>query len=181
MTAGPLATHQTNGRLRKSASTLFGHSHWRAWAGKVPVNPDFKELLREFNAHRVEFLVIGAHALAAYGHVRATKDLDLWIRPVASNAANTIRALRAFGAPLQDLSEQDLTHPGVIFQVGVDPVRIDIMTSIDGVLFDEAWPARFQTHYGDQPVSVLSRQHLIQNKRASGRKQDLADIEILGE
>jgi hypothetical protein len=143
------------------------------------VNRDFRDLLAEFNAHGVEYLVVDAHALAAHGHVRATKDLDLWVRPAIENAKRVLAALRAFGAPLHDLTEADLSEPGLIFQIGVDPLRIDVMTAIDGVDFAEAWPARMPTRFADQPTAVLSREHLIKNKRASGRTQDAADIEWL--
>jgi hypothetical protein len=143
------------------------------------VNRDFRDLLAEFNAQGVEYLVVGAHALAAHGHVRATKDLDVWVRPDAENAKRVLKALRAFGAPLHDLTEADLTTPGLVFQIGVPPVRIDVLTAIDGVEFVEAWPARMLTKFADQPVAVLSREHLIKNKRASGRTQDLADVERL--
>ena len=143
------------------------------------MNQDFRDLLAEFNAHKVEFLVVGAHALAAHGCVRATKDLDVWVRPELANAKRVISALHAFGAPLHDLTETDLTTAGVTFQVGLPPLRIDILTTITGVEFDEAWPHRMQTKFADQPVSVLSKQHLLQNKRAAGRKQDLADVEWL--
>lgn len=143
------------------------------------VNRDFRDLLAEFNAHGVEYLVVGAHALAAHGHVRATKDLDVWVRPDTANARRVIDALRAFGAPLHDLSESDLSAPGVVFQIGIPPLRIDVLTAIDGVTFEEAWPARMRTEFADLAVTVLSKQHTIQNKRAAGRMQDLADIERL--
>lgn len=143
------------------------------------MNRDFSELLAEFNAHGVEYLVVGAHALAVHGHVRATKDLDLWVRPEPHNASRVLAALVAFGAPLHDLTIGDLSQPGVIFQIGVEPVRIDILTEIEGVEFEQAWRARSSAMFGDQAVSALSRQHLIQNKRAVGRLQDLADIERL--
>ena len=143
------------------------------------MNRDFRDLLAEFNGQGVEYIVVGAHALAAHGHVRATKDLDVWIRPEAENARRVIEALKSFGAPLHDLRERDLSERGLIFQIGVAPVRIDILTSIDGVEFGEAWGARMLTRFADQPVAVLSREHLLQNKRASGRTQDLADIEWL--
>jgi hypothetical protein len=142
-------------------------------------NQDFVDLFAAFNAHDVEYLVVGAHALAAHGHVRATKDLDVWVRPTEANARQAYRALAAFGAPLTELKESDLATQGTIFQIGVPPVRIDIITRIDGVTFEEAWPSRVATRFGEQPVGVLSRHHLIQNKRASGRLQDLADIERL--
>jgi hypothetical protein len=143
------------------------------------LNPDFRDLLSTFNAQGVEYLVVGAHALAAHGHVRATKGLDIWVRPDATNAPRVMDALRAFGAPLLDLSEEDLTQPGMVFQIGIPPVRIDVITAVDGVVFDDAWPERMPTTYGDVPTPVLSLNHLIINKEASGRPQDLADLDWL--
>jgi len=143
------------------------------------MNQDFRDLLAEFNAQHVEYLIVGAHALAAHGHVRATQDLDIWVRPDLANAKRVITALRAFGAPLHDLSEQDLSTPGLIFQIGVEPIRIDVLTVIDGVQFDEAWSQRVHSEFADQPVNLLSREHLIQNKLAAARPQDLADVEKL--
>jgi hypothetical protein len=140
---------------------------------------DFKDLLSEFNAHRVEYLVVGAHALAAHGHVRATKDMDVWIRPTSDNARRVILALTAFGAPLHGTAVDDLSGPDFVLQIGVQPVRIDVITSITAVEFDDAWPARLQTIFDGEPVGVLSKQHLIQNKSAVGRPQDLADVDFL--
>jgi hypothetical protein len=111
------------------------------------MNQDFRDLLAEFNAHGVEYLVVGAHALAVHGYVRATKDLDVWIRPELGNARRVIAALAAFGAPLHDLTEADLASPGTMF--------------------------------ADQLVSILSRDDLLRNKRASGREQDLLDVKWL--
>ena len=143
------------------------------------MNRDFRDLLAEFNACGVDYLVVGAHALAAHGHVRATKDLDVWVRPEASNAHRVVQALKQFGTPLLDLTEADLTKPGTIFQIGVAPLRIDVITAIDGVSFEDAWLDRLRTKLGDVPACVLSREHLIKNKRASARIQDLADVEWL--
>jgi len=143
------------------------------------VNPDFRDLLSAFNAQAVEYVVVGAYALAAHGRVRATGDLDIWVRAAPDNAVRVMNALREFGAPLHDLTLADLSQPGVVFQIGIAPLRIDILTSIDGVTFDEAWPARVQTTVFGQPVAVLSVEHLIRNKRAVGRSQDLADLEWL--
>ena len=143
------------------------------------MNQDFRDLLAEFNARQVEFLLVGAHALAAHGHVRASQDLDVWVRPSPENAKRVIEALRAFGAPLHDLTEKDLSTPGVIFQIGVEPIRVDILTVIDGVQFDEAWPDRLITKFADQPIAVLSKALLIKNKLAAARTQDLADVEAL--
>jgi hypothetical protein len=140
---------------------------------------DFSELLQAFNGHDVKYLVVGAHALAVYGHVRATKDLDIWVSPNRENAKRVFAALAAFGVPLGDLTEDDLSEDGTIFQIGVPPLRIDLITSIDAVEFSNAWPDRFKTFFGDVPVPVISRQHLIKNKRAVGRLQDLADAEML--
>ena len=141
--------------------------------------PDFKELLLAFNAHDVEYLIVGAHALAAHGHVRATKDLDLWVRPDASNARRVLEALSDFGAPLRDLTADDLSRKETIFQIGVPPLRIDVITNVDGVEFTEAWPRRLETLFGGVPAHVISRQHLIENKKAAARLQDLADVEQL--
>ncbi len=143
------------------------------------MNQDLIDLLRAFADQRVEYLVVGAHALAAHGHVRATKDLDVWIRPTPDNAERAFRALAVFGAPLSELTAVDLATPGTVFQIGVAPVRIDILTHIDGVGFEEAWSARVSASFGPVASQVLSREHLIRNKRASGRLQDLADLERL--
>ena len=143
------------------------------------MSPDFKDLLLAFNAHNVEYLIVGAHALAAHGHVRATKDLDLWVRPEKANAENVLRALLDFGAPLTDLSVDDLSRKETIFQIGLPPLRIDIITNIDGVEFEEAWPDRLETLFGGVPALVISRHHLIANKKTAARLQDLADVEQL--
>lgn len=141
--------------------------------------PDFKDLLSAFNARGVEYLVVGAYALAAHGLVRATRDLDLWVRPDPGNAARVLAALRDFGAPTSELREADLSVPGLIFQIGVEPVRIDVITQISGVEFADAWADRVVSKFADLPVAVLSRALLIRNKRAAGRKQDLIDAEWL--
>jgi len=143
------------------------------------VNPDFKELLLAFNGHNVEYLIVGAHALAAHGHVRATKDLDVWVRPDQANAQRVLGALSEFGAPLSDLTEADLCRKDTVFQIGLPPVRIDVITDIDGVAFEEAWPDRLEIQFGGVPAFVISRHHLITNKRTSARLQDLADVQQL--
>jgi len=143
------------------------------------VSPDFKELLLTFNVHNVEYLIVGAHALAAYGHVRATKDLDVWVKASRENAEQVLAALSDFGAPLGDVTIDDLSKTGTIFQIGIPPLRIDIITEINGVRFEEAWPVRFQTSLGGVPAFVISRQHLITNKKTAARLQDLADVEKL--
>jgi len=143
------------------------------------MNRDFSELLLAFNAHHVEYLLVGAHALAVYGHVRATKDVDVWVRPDSENAQRVLQALSKFGAPLGDLNQDDLSKAGTIFQIGVPPIRIDVMTAIDGVEFANAWPDRLETSFGGVPIFVISRHHLITNKKTSAPLQDLADVEQL--
>ena len=111
----------------------------------MATNPDFRDLLSALSDARAEFLVVGAHAVMVYTAPRYTKDFDLWVRPSPDNAANVMVALRVFGAPLADLTTADLATPGTIFQIGVEPNRIDIITSIDGLAFDTAWPGRRRT------------------------------------
>jgi hypothetical protein len=101
------------------------------------------------------------------------------VRPSPENGKRVIEALRDFGAPLHDLTENDIATPGLIFQIGVEPIRIDVLTAIDGVQFEEAWADRMISKFADQPVAVLSRGHLIKNKLAAARTQDLADVDAL--
>ena len=145
----------------------------------MPVNPDFRDLFAELNAVEARYLLVGGYAVAFHAQPRFTKDLDVWTDPEPTNAARVHEALRKFGAPLQELSVADLARPGLLFQIGVPPNRIDVLTGIDGVAFAEAWPARVETTYGDQPVPVIGRADLIRNKRASGRPQDLIDLGLL--
>ena len=105
-------------------------------------NPDFKDMLLALSDARIDFLLVGAYAVAAHGHPRATGDLDLWVRPDAETAPKVYRVLADFGAPLHDLTVNDLATPGMVFQIGVEPSRIDILTAITGVAFDDAWENR---------------------------------------
>ena len=143
------------------------------------LNPDYHDILSAFNAQGVEYLVVGAYALAAHGVPRATGDIDLWIRTSVVNADRVWRALGHFGAPLGQLSRDELAVPGTVFQIGLPPRRIDLHTTIDGVEFDEAWPERLQLQVEGVPLPVIGRAHLIANKRASARPQDLADVQRL--
>lgn len=145
----------------------------------MAVNRDFSDLFAGLNAEGAEFLVIGGYALAAHGAPRFTKDLDLWIRATPENAQRVWRALDGFGAPLGNLELQDLHTPGVVFQIGIAPNRIDVLTSADGVEFEAAWARRMEGQYDGHPVPILGKEDLIANKRAAGRTQDLADIEAL--
>ena len=145
----------------------------------MAVNPDFRDLFAALNAAGARYLLVGGYAVAFHAEPRFTKDLDVWTEPSAVNAARVHEALQAFGAPLQNLMAGDLGRAGLVFQIGVPPNRIDIVTSIDGVEFAEAWPGHAETTYGDQAVPIIGRAELIRNKRASGRPQDLLDLEIL--
>lgn len=143
------------------------------------MNRDFAEMLSALSDAGAEFLVVGAHALAAHGRPRATGDLDVWVRPTAENAAKVWAALARFGAPLSGVRKDDLATPGLVFQIGVEPVRIDILTAIDGVDFEGAWQRRLVVEIDGLKVPLIGRDDLIRNKRAAGRPQDLADIAAL--
>ncbi len=143
------------------------------------MNEDFRDLLRAFSDASVRFLVVGAYAVAAHAEPRATGDLDLLVEPTAENARRAHAALRAFGAPLHELSEADLAEPGVVFQIGLPPRRIDLLTSITGVDFETAWGGRLVVRYGGVECFVIGRDALIENKRRLGRPRDLADLELL--
>jgi hypothetical protein len=143
------------------------------------VNSDFSDLLRLFNANQVRYLVIGGYALIQYAEPRYTKDLDLWIGTDSVNAQAVYTALRAFGAPLANLTDADFGQEGYFYQMGVPPVRIDILMGIPGVAFDEAWPRRTEVDFDGLLVPFISRQDLLTAKRAAGRPQDLLDAELL--
>ncbi len=145
------------------------------------MNPDFAALLQELSAADARFLIVGAYALAHHARPRATGDLDIWVDPTAENAARVIHALRRFGAPLSDLGEADLTSENLVYQIGVIPRRIDILTSCTGLTFAESWKTRVDGRMGSLVCPFLSRADLISNKRAVGRPRDLADLEALGE
>ena len=135
--------------------------------------------MRAFVDRDVRFLIVGAYALAVLGRPRATGDLDVWVEPTPRNARKVYEALRSFGAPLHDLTVSDLATPGVVFQIGLPPLRIDIVTEITGVAFGPAWRRRLRATFDDVPVPVLGRADFLTNKRATGRLKDLADAERL--
>jgi hypothetical protein len=144
---------------------------------------DFRDLLVELLRADARFLVVGAHALGVHGVPRATVDLDVWIDPAPENARRIWVALAAFGAPLETLQvrEADFTRPETVVQFGLPPYRIDILTGVSGVSFEEAWNERVEDQFEDVRVPYIGRAALIRNKRASGRMKDLADLESLGE
>ncbi|HVA27237.1 MAG TPA: nucleotidyltransferase [Candidatus Baltobacteraceae bacterium] len=138
---------------------------------------DWIEALQLFTEEGIRFLIVGAHARARYARPRATGDLDLWVEPTAENAERVLRALARFGAPLEGVSRADFEHDDTVFQIGVPPLRIDVLTGISGVTFDEAWTNRQKGDVGGIAVSFIGREQFLQNKRAAGRPKDLADIE----
>ena len=147
----------------------------------MEIQPDFRDLLELFNKHEVEYLVVGAYALAFHGVPRYTGDLDIYVHPSHDNATRVLAALRDFGFGGLDITRSDLAKPGQVVQLGVPPVRIDILTSITGVSWEEATGGKLTGTYGDVPVSYIGRGEYVTNKRATGRRKDLADLESLGE
>ena len=143
------------------------------------LNSDFRDMLSCLRNARVDFIVVGAYALAAHGRPRATGDIDIWLRNSLANAKKVMNALAEFGAPITDLSDEDFTSSDLIVQLGVEPSRIDLLTSIDGVDFDEAWRNKLEVTIDDLPIFVLSRADLLRNKKAAGRAKDQADIDWL--
>lgn len=144
------------------------------------MSPDFLDLLRALSGADVRFLVVGAYAVGVHGRPRATKDLDVWVEASADNAPKVISGLIEFGAPLMGLTEADLRVPGVGLQIGVEPGRIDVLTAVSGVQFEQAWPRRVQANFAeDLRCNVIGLNELLQNKRAAGRPQDLADVAAL--
>lgn len=143
---------------------------------------DFHDVLTELVRSGARFLVVGAHALSAHGVPRATVDLDIWVAPDPDNAHHVYAALVAFGAPLAALgiTRADFQTPDIVTQFGLPPLRIDVMTSVSGLTFEEAWRARIEGEIEGVRVPILDRASFIRNKRASGRKKDLADLELLG-
>jgi len=145
----------------------------------MKINSDFRDLLRDFNAAGVRYLIVRGYAVMVYTEPRYTKDLDLWIEPVESNARLVLQALAEFGAPCGGLAPAVLTEPDVFFQIGVDPVRVDLMTSVSGLEFSGAWARRRLVDFGGVEAPVLSRDDLIAAKRASGSARDRRDARVL--
>lgn len=147
----------------------------------MEIQKDFRELLALLNEHLVEYLIVGGYALAFHGAPRFTGDLDILVKPEAGNADRILEALAAFGFGSVGLAASDFVHPDQIVQLGVPPVRVDLITSISGVTWEEARAGRSPGLYGDVPVGYIGRDQLLANKRATGRRKDAADLEALGE
>ena len=143
------------------------------------LNEDYKEMLQCLADEHVKFLIVGAYALAAHGYPRATMDIDVWVMPSPENGEAVLRALRRFGAPLNNLTITDLQKDDTIFQIGIAPRRIDIITGASGLRFEDAFTRSIEINIEGMPVRIPSVDDLIRNKRASGRTKDLADVEAL--
>jgi len=147
--------------------------------GDQMLNEDYKEMLQGLLDQKVEFIVVGAYALAAHGFPRATGDIDIWVKPDKNNSKKVYKALARFGAPINEIREDEFSQPGLIFQIGVVPRRIDIITKIDAVEFKEADLDKIFVDIDDLKVPVLSVDKLIKNKMATGREKDLLDAKLL--
>jgi len=143
------------------------------------MNQDFLDILHALSDAEARFLVVGAYAVGVHGHPRATGDLDLWVEASPENAPRIWKALRAFGAPLHQVSESEFATSGIVFQIGVVPRRIDLLTEITGVDFATAWSHRTVAMFGDLACPVLGREELLVNKRSTGRDKDLVDARAL--
>jgi len=147
----------------------------------MEIQQDFKELLESFNAHGVEYIIVGGYALAFHGAPRFTGDIDLYVKPVRENAERIIQALEAFGFESLGLSAEDFTSTNKVIQLGQPPVRVDLMTSLTTVSWDKAEAGKVRGEYGGISVYFIGKDDLVANKRGLGRKKDLADLEALGE
>ncbi|MEI6633020.1 MAG: hypothetical protein WCP22_04280 [Chlamydiota bacterium] len=147
----------------------------------MELHSDFREFLELLNAHRVEYIIVGAYALAFHGAPRFTGDIDIYIRPIPENSLKILSALADFGFGSHDLTPGDFQSPGKVVQLGVPPVRIDLITALTGVTWEEAKAGEVAGTCGGVPVHFLGREQCIANKRAIGRRKDLADLEALGE
>ena len=145
----------------------------------TPISSDFKDIVRALSSSRARYLVVGGVAVIEYTEPRYTKDLDLWVEPSLENAQRVLLALKKFGAPLAGVSAKDFTNERLVFQMGVEPVRIDILMGLEGVTFEKAWADRKVVRWGRLSVPVMSAAHLVANKKKVGRPQDLADVERL--
>lgn len=143
------------------------------------LNEDYKDMLQRLLSHEAKFLVVGAYAMAAQGYPRATGDLDIWVEPSAENSKKVYAALAEFGVPIKDLDENTFAEPGIVFQIGVVPRRIDILTAIEGVSFEEGYAGKEIIEVDNIPISFLSKRELIKNKESTGREKDKLDVKYL--
>ena len=145
------------------------------------VNKDFEELFHLLNSVQARYLIVGAYAVIFHTEPRYTKDIDVWVQADSDNADKVYEALRRFGAPLRDLTIGDLRNPTTVYQIGVEPNRIDILTGIGGVSFEKAWKRKKRDYYGRERIFLLNLKDVIKAKKSAGRKRDLLDLEVLSQ
>lgn len=145
----------------------------------MAVNKDFENLLHLLNSVDAKYLVSGAYAVIYYTEPRYTKDIDIWIDPTPQNAIKVYEALKKFGAPVKNLTIADLTNSGMVYQIGIEPNRIDILMGIGSLAFAEAWKKRRMSYYGKEKIFLLSLPHLIRAKKEAGRPRDKLDLDLL--
>jgi len=143
------------------------------------VEKDYEEFLKLLNRHRIQYCIVGAYAVAFHARPRYTKDIDILIEVSKDNACKMIQALDEFGFGELELTEEDFLKEGLIIQLGYEPVRIDLLTTISGCTFKEIWDHKKFGDYGDEKVIFIGKEELIKSKKAAGRKQDEADLELL--
>lgn len=145
----------------------------------IPLPPDFSDFLKLLNEHEVQYLLIGGYAVNFHGYVRATADMDVWINRSLSNAKKIVNTLRQFGFDVESLSPELFLNKDKVIRMGVPPIRIELLTSISGVVFNECYEDRIKKKWEGITVNIINLKHLKQNKRASGRMKDLTDLEHL--
>lgn len=143
------------------------------------LNEDYRDMLQILLGDEVRFLVVGAYAMGAYGYPRATGDIDIWVDTSPKNSKKVYASLAKFGAPLTNISEQTFTEEGIIFQIGIAPRRIDIITHIDGVRFEDAYESKEVIEVEGLHIPFISKDNLIKNKRSTGREKDKLDVDYL--
>lgn len=142
---------------------------------EMPASLHFKELLRKLNEHQARYLIVGAYAVMKYTEPRYTKDLDIWVDATADNANRVFKALAEFGAPMNSVTVADFANPELVFQIGIEPHRIDIMMQVKGLEFAQAWANRVEARFEDVAILLVSKEDLLISKTAAGRPQDLID------
>lgn len=140
---------------------------------------DYKDLLRILNRHRVKYLIVGAYAVIYYSEPRYTKDLDIWIKPEKKNAQRAFHALKEFGAPLKGITPEDFSNKKLFYQIGVAPVRVDIIMSISGIEFDSAFRNKVSTKFDNIKINIIGLRELIESKEKTGRDMDNIDVKAL--
>lgn len=145
----------------------------------MDISSDYRDLFRELNKHKVKYLVVGAYAVVYYTEPRFTKDLDIWVKADTKNAGKLYRALKEFGAPLKNVHPEDFTNESLVYQIGLAPIRVDIIMGLPGIKFDLAWKNSTRSKYGGTPINILGIEELVRSKKKTNRAQDRLDLKRL--